>query len=223
MRFALRRLPVLIFSVCLCAIAARANSSNITFGPASGSFSVTGTAGTGGGLDLSGGVGGTDSNGSAYCLGFDGACSPLAGTGTFFASCAASFLTGCQWTESPLCNTSSCGLGFSDCSFGANSLGICGPGTGGIDLQQTSSSQITMSIVIGVGQTIVLDLQVDPVMLSSLQPGQSANLIVTGGCVTTGASSCPTSTAPTPEPGTLLLLGSGLTGIGFIRRKFSSV
>ncbi len=30
-------------------------------------------------------------------------------------------------------------------------------------------------------------------------------------------------TAPTPEPGTLLLLASGLTGIGFIRRRFSSV
>lgn len=28
------------------------------------------------------------------------------------------------------------------------------------------------------------------------------------------------SPSPTPEPGTLLLLGSGLTGLGFIRRRF---
>jgi MYXO-CTERM domain-containing protein len=93
----------------------------------------------------------------------------------------------------------------------------------------TLSDNPIVVVVDADGTFYTFDLQDDPVSLSSLVPAGSGNgvegvnyvdLTVTGGCTGT---SCGASTSPTPEPSGFVLLGSGLAGLGFIRRRFSRV
>ncbi|MGC1106262.1 MAG: PEP-CTERM sorting domain-containing protein [Candidatus Acidiferrales bacterium] len=53
----------------------------------------------------------------------------------------------------------------------------------------------------------------------NLDPGTVTSMTATVGFPNIGGSGG-SGPSPTPEPGTLLLLGSGLTGLGFIRRRF---
>jgi hypothetical protein len=203
-------------------------NTNLTFGASTSStLTITGvsnycgvTTGFCSGLGLQGFATGTDSLGGSYTLGSFGSFFGTAGSpdSWYQASGCAGFNTNCRWASD---------LSFTDSSsYGLN--GSDDP----VTLFQAPGGSITMTLLACVAAAnnvctastnLIFDLQVDPAMLANLQAGQSVDLTVIGGCITTGTScGSGTSGGVTPEPGTLLLLSSGLLGFApFIRRKFA--
>jgi len=76
-------------------------------------------------------------------------------------------------------------------------------------IAQATDGSIVLSFVLDDGSTANFDLADDPVQLDTLTGTESIGLTVTGGCDSAGTT-CSTSTSTTPEPTSLLLLGSGL-------------
>jgi hypothetical protein len=214
-----------LFAIALAPCGAFAGSSlnaNVTFNASTSStLTITGVSNycvgfTCTGLGLQGFATGTDSLGNSYTLG---------SFGDFYTALGAPD----PWYSTPGC------AGFSNCRWNSN-LSFTDPSIGGfnpgdnVTLFQAPNGSITLTVLIcaavasnvcTASTNLIFDLQVDPAMLANLQAGQSVALTVTGGCVTTGTS-CGTTGSTTPEPGTLLLLGSGLLGFApFIRRKFT--
>lgn len=173
------------------------------------------------GLGFSGGATGTDSFGNTYIVGSFGSLFSAAGPPSTWGETPACAST----CSSPSENTWFNSVYFTDTNVtgfsSENDVMLSQAADGSITLDLTTCLSFAIEYpgiqVCTASGNLIFDLQVDPAMLANLQPGQSVSLIVLGGCETTGTS-CGSGTAPTPEPGTLLLLGFSLPFLGFMRR-----
>jgi|GEM_PF-4974477 len=200
-----------------------AYADSITFGPSTTStLTVTGVtnyctiSGDCSGLGIQGYASGIDSTGNAYSLGST--------YGTFFSPDPT---TASDWQGTPGC----AGFNFTDCrwdgDFSLSDSSISG-GVPETALFQAPDGEITLTLIECVAASnnvctqtanFIFNLQVDPIMLSNLQAGQSVTLSVIGGCVTTGTSCGSTAPTATPEPRTLGLFMTGLIVLAFFVRR----
>ncbi len=223
--------------LCLALVYANPLYANpLTFGPGTGFFSVTSYANlaTGyNGLEWGGYVYGNDSLGQSYSI-FD-----EPGNGPSNGAYLAYDHNANDWTLSSMTTAYGALYSWWDSSilFADSSLFALGirQGTNSTEtLSQASNGAISLAIEGAMGcmtrypyycmgggtENLVLNLQDDPVMLSSLANGQSVALSVTGGCVTSGTSCDGTSPVSSiPEPPTLVLFGPSLFLISYIYRR----
>ena len=229
--------PMVVASLCLSLVYANPLYANpITFGPGTGSFSVTSYANavTGdNGLEWNGYVYGIDSLGQRYNI-FD-----EPGNGYSNGAYLAYDHNANDWIVSSM--TTAYGATYSwwdstillaDSSLFV-ALGIRQSTNLPETLSQASNGAISLAIEVATGcmaqypyycrgggtENLVLNLQDDPVMLSSLANGQSVALSVTGGCVTSGTSCGASPVSSIPESPTLVLFGTGLFLISYIYRR----
>lgn len=197
-----------------------------SLGPSTtGAITATMLQETGGqwGIGLYGSLYGTDSLGSSYSMFNEGG-------GAFYSYDPYNPIPN-EWFFSPLPSAGWNGFFLvNDTNF--QSLGLFEGVNPASTLMQAPNGDITLTIGLATGCTgvwpwrtctgsgnLVFNLLDDPVMLSSLAPNQSVNLIATGACLTAGTSCPSASVSPVPAPSTPLLFGTGMVLIWYAGRR----
>ena len=228
-----KKISLLPCLLMLCLILFQIPSSvaaPFSLGPSTyGSITATMLQENGGqwGIGLGGYLHGPDSLGSSYSIfNEDG--------GAFYSQDPYNPIPN-EWFFSPLLSAEWDGFFVvSDTNFQSLGLfeGVNPPST----LMQAPNGDITLTIGLATGcrfipiggswypsctgsENLVFNLLDDPVMLSSLAPNQSVNLIATGACFTAGTSCPSASVPPVPAPSTPLLFGTGMVLIWYAGRR----
>jgi hypothetical protein len=101
-------------------------------------------------------------------------------------------------------------------------IGARGPQCSGLSFtyDNTSLGPLDLQALVGVGVNIGADI--NGVDIAGIDTGVGLDAGIGGGSETLGFGNPPPSASPTPEPGTLSLLGTGLLGVaGVVRKRFA--